>query len=447
MAGGQKADKIRLFCFSTPPMRAFHMTWLAFLLCFFAWFGIAPLMIVIRKEMNLSESQVFTCMIASVAATILARLVVGRLCDKYGPRRVYSALLILGSIPVMGAGLAQSYEGLLVVRLLIGFIGASFVVTQYHTSLMFAPNCVGLANAMTAGLGNAGGGLANAAMPLLLAFFVGVLGVGDYWGWRLSMVIVGVLALITGLLYPRMTQDTPDGNYETLRKSDPLQGTSGKGTFLTACADSRVWILFVLYGACFGVELTIHNMAAIYFTDKFDIGLKAAGMAAGLFGLLAVFARSLGGWLSDRLSLRIGLRGRVMLLGSALMAEGLALIFFARSGQLGPAIVLLAVFGVFVHMSCGATYAVVPFINRKALGSVAGIVGAGGNVGALASLFLLKGSDSLSSGLLTLGCVVSVSALLVLLVRLPSENPAPITEDAAPPASAAEPEPVYVKAG
>ncbi|HEX3727786.1 MAG TPA: hypothetical protein VHV08_16150, partial [Pirellulales bacterium] len=32
-----KADRIELFTFSTPSMRAFHMAWMAFFLCFFAW--------------------------------------------------------------------------------------------------------------------------------------------------------------------------------------------------------------------------------------------------------------------------------------------------------------------------------------------------------------------------------------------------------------------------
>lgn len=424
------------------------MTWLAFLLCFFSWFGIAPLMVVIRKEMHLTDSQVFWCMIASVAATIFARLIVGRLCDKYGPRRVYSWLLILGSLPVMAVGLAQSFEMLLVMRLLIGFIGASFVITQYHTSMMFAPNCVGLANAMTAGLGNAGGGIANLAMPFILAFFVGVLGVGDFWGWRLSMVVVGVLSLLMGIAYHRFTQDTPEGNFEDLRKVGRLPaGKNSKGTFLLACKDPRVWMLFAIYGACFGVELTIHNMAAIYFTDKFGVGLKAAGLAGGVFGLLAIFARSLGGLLSDKVSVRVGLRGRVMLLGAALLAEGMALMFFAQAGGLWTAIALLAVFGVFVHMSCGATFAVVPFINRKALGSVAGIVGAGGNVGALASLFLLKGSSTTSAGFLTMGWAVALCSLLVLFVRLPSEVQADAPLESPRHLGQAEAEPVMVKAG
>lgn len=106
----KKATEIKLFSFSTPAMRAFHMTWLAFFVCFFAWFACAPLMPVIKGEFNLTKDQIANINIAAVAITILIRLIVGPLCDKYGPRKTYTALLIVGSIPVFGAAAANTYE-------------------------------------------------------------------------------------------------------------------------------------------------------------------------------------------------------------------------------------------------------------------------------------------------------------------------------------------------
>src|SRR5262245_37708408 len=145
-----KATRIKLFSFSTPQMRAFHMSWLAFFVCFFAWFAVAPLMPVIKDDFGLTKDQIANINIAAVGITILVRLLVGPMCDKYGPRAVYSTLLVLGAIPVVGIAFAQSYASFLVFRLAIGAIGASFVVTQYHTSVMFAPNVVGTANAASA---------------------------------------------------------------------------------------------------------------------------------------------------------------------------------------------------------------------------------------------------------------------------------------------------------
>ena len=105
-----KANRIRLFDFVSVPMRTFHLTWLAFFVCFFAWFAVAPLMAIVRKEMSLTDAQVGNIIIASGAITILARLLIGRLCDKFGPRLTYSGLLLVGAFPVMALGLARNYE-------------------------------------------------------------------------------------------------------------------------------------------------------------------------------------------------------------------------------------------------------------------------------------------------------------------------------------------------
>src|SRR5688572_10270671 len=99
-----KADKINLLDFKTPSMRAFHITWITFFLCFFGWFGIAPLMPIVREALGLTKSQIGNIIIASVAITIFARLVFGWLCDKIGPRICYTVLLIFGSLPVIFIG-------------------------------------------------------------------------------------------------------------------------------------------------------------------------------------------------------------------------------------------------------------------------------------------------------------------------------------------------------
>src|SRR5688572_33389385 len=101
---GGKATKINLLDFKTPSMRAFHITWLTFFLCFFGWFGIAPLMPIIREDLHLTKGQIGNIIIASVSITIFARLFFGWLCDKIGPRISYSILLICGSLPVMFIG-------------------------------------------------------------------------------------------------------------------------------------------------------------------------------------------------------------------------------------------------------------------------------------------------------------------------------------------------------
>ncbi len=422
----QKATRIQLFSFGSAPMRAFHMTWMAFFVCFFAWFACAPLMPVIKGEFGLTKDQIANINIAAVAVTILVRLLIGPLCDKYGPRKAYTGLLLLGAIPVLGVASAQSYESFLFFRLLIGAIGASFVITQYHTSVMFAPNVVGTANAAAAGWGNAGGGATQALMPLVLAAVI-YLGVESALGWRVALLVPGVLMLVMSYFYWRCTQDCPQGNYTELRARGVALDAGKKGgweIFKQASANYRVWLLFVTYGACFGVEIFIHNIVAMYYVDHFELSLKAAGMAAGIFGLLALFARALGGFVSDRVAKWRGLDGRTQLLCVLIFLEGLGLVWFAKMDSVMLAILAMTLFGLFTHMACGATYALVPFIDRKALGGVAGIIGAGGNTGAVAAGFLMKGTASVEQCLVILGSFVMLSAVCAVAVRFSAAHKA-----------------------
>ncbi|SES25200.1 MFS transporter [Halopseudomonas bauzanensis] len=414
-----KATRLQLLDLSLIQTRVFHLTWMAFFVCFFAWFACAPLMPVIRGEFDLTTKQIANINIAAVAITILVRLIIGPLCDRFGPRKTYTGLLLLGAIPVFGVASAQSYESFLFFRLLIGAVGASFVITQYHTSVMYAANVVGTANATAAGWGNAGGGAAQAIMPLVLGAVI-MLGAGEALGWRVALLVPGVLMLVMAFLYWRYTQDCMAGNFSELHAAGALPGMDKKGgwkSFKRAAGNYRVWLLFITYGACFGVEIFMHNVVAIYFLDNFDMSLKAAGLVAGSFGLLALFARALGGWVSDQVARRGGLDARTKVLFVLMVGEGLGLLVFSVMDSFHLAVLAMLAFGLFTHMACGATYALVPFIDREALGGVAGIVGAGGNVGAVAAGFVLLWVGEVQQTLFILGSVVLISALCAIAVR------------------------------
>ena len=415
----QKANKIDLFSLKTVQMKAFHLTWMAFFVCFFAWFATAPLMSVIRSDYGLTMAQLANINIAAVCVTIFARMAIGPMCDKYGPRLTYTLLLAFGAIPVLGIAFAWSYSSFLIFRLAIGIIGASFVITQYHTSVMFAPNVVGTANATVGGWGNAGGGVTQTVMPLIFTAIVS-LGISHTLGWRLAMIVPGMLMLIMAILYWKFTQDTPQGNIVALR-AQGIQIESGKkggwDVMKVAGKNYRVWILAACYGATFGVELFIHGVAAGYYATRFHLSVVDAGYAAGSFGLLALFARALGGIASDRIARWKGLDGRTYLLSGLMLCEGIGLMVFSRADVVGLAIVSMLGFGLFTHMACGSIYALVPFVDRKVLGGVAGIIGAGGNIGAVAAGFLLRGVGSIPQCLFVFGLSAIFCALGAAAIR------------------------------
>ncbi|HVY24812.1 MAG TPA: MFS transporter [Steroidobacteraceae bacterium] len=407
----QRATRIQLFSLSTTPMRVFHLSWLAFFVCFFAWFAVAPLMPIIRGDLGLTKDQIANINIAAVAVTILVRLIIGPLCDRYGPRRTYTWLLALGAIPVMAIAFSHSYMSFLFLRLCIGAVGASFVVTQIHTSIMFAPNVVGTANAATAGWGNSGGGATQALMPLIVTA-IAYFGVEQSMGWRIAMFVPGVMMLIMAVLYCKYAKDTPG---EAVNHH--IASAKGWESFKLAAGNYRVWMLFCTYAACFGVELTIHNIASVYYVDHYGLDIKTAGLYAGSFGLLALFARALGGITSDWIARNKGLDGRTTWLFALILIEGIGLSWFAKAGDAHSAFIAMLLFGLFTHMACGATYSLTPFINSRAKGGVAGIIGAGGNVGAVLAGFLMKGTASTQQGLAIMGTLVMIISVCAIAIR------------------------------
>lgn len=378
-------EKLSIFSFRGVQMRTFHITWMTFFVCFFGWFGLAPLMPTIKETLHLTKPQIGNIIIASVSGTIIARLLIGRLCDTWGPRKTYTALLLIGSIPVMCVGLADSYTSFLLFRLAISIIGASFVITQFHTSMMFSAALKGTANAVAGGWGNLGGGVTNMLMPIVFSVIVGF-GFVKADAWRYAMILPGVMMLIMAFVYFYFTKDTPAGNYDEIERE--VQAKTK--TDYSVLKDWRVWALALSYAVCFGMEITFDNVAALHFVQEYKLSQSAAGFWAGAFGFMNIFARALGGIFADRVGRSYGMRGKGLLLASVLLLEGLGLLLFANSGNMTLAILSMVTFALFLKMANGTTYAITPFINTKNVGLVSGVVGAGGNVGGMLFGFLFK---------------------------------------------------------
>ncbi|MES2892220.1 MAG: NarK family nitrate/nitrite MFS transporter [Bacteroidota bacterium] len=409
----QPLSSLNVLKFKGVQMTTFHITWLTFFACFFGWFGLAPLMPTIRADLGLSKSEVGNTIIAAVSATIFARLIIGKLCDTWGPRKTYTALLLIGAFPVMCVGLADSYTSFLLFRLAIGVIGASFVITQFHTSVMFAPNIKGTANAVAGGWGNLGGGVTNMLMPVIFATIVGF-GYTNAQAWRYAMIVPGVMLLVMAVLYYRYTKDTPQGNYEDINR---LKKATGK-TDWSVLTDWRVWSLSLAYAVCFGMEITFDGVAALHFTDTFKLSQGAAGFWAGMFGFMNIFARALGGISADKIGKKYGMRGKGLLLAVMLLLEGCGIILFALAGSLEMAILSMVTFALFLKMANGATYAITPFVNEKNVGMVSGIVGAGGNVGGMLFGFLFKSTTiTYLQAFQYIGYAVILVSLVVLVTK------------------------------
>jgi len=312
-----------------------------------------------------------------------------------------------------------------ILRLFIGIAGGTFVMCQYWSSRMFTKDVVGTANALVGGWGNLGGGVTQIVMgtalfPLFKTIFTNDERTTEEiatLAWRTVSLVPAVVAFTTGIIVYFISDDAPKGNYSELKRHGSMPEVSAAASFRDGALNINTWILFIQYACCFGVELTMNNAAALYFREEFGQSTESAAAIASIFGWMNLFARGLGGFCSDKLNAKMGMKGRLLTQLFLLLAEGGLVLIFAVTKQLAAAIVVMLIFSIMVQAAEGSTYGIVPYVNPPATGSIAGIVGAGGNTGAVCfglgfrqlpykDAFNLMGGVILGSALLTAGVFI-----------------------------------------
>jgi len=415
---GDKATEIKLCSFARPHMRAFHCSWWSFFIAFFIWFAIAPLLPEVKDTLNISKEDIWTSNICSVAGTILMRFVNGPLCDKLGARILMGIILMGASIPCALIGLVETATGLAITRFFIGLGGSTFVMCQYWSTSMFTKEVAGTANALVGGWGNLGGGVTQIVMGSVLFPIFKACGASPETAWRTVSIVPAIVAFATGMVIMRISDDCPKGNYKDMKEKGIMAEVSAAASFRTGALNFNTWLLFIQYGCCFGVELTMNNAAATYFTEEFDQDTETAAAIASIFGWMNLFARGLGGFTSDKFNAKMGMRGRLIWQTVCLLIEGAMVLIFANTKNLAGSIVVLVFFSSFVQAAEGSTYGIVPYVNPPATGSIAGIVGAGGNTGAVCFGLGFRQLSTAKKAITVMGWSVVASAGLSFLINI-----------------------------
>ncbi len=446
--------------FAQERIRTLHYTWIAFFITFYIWFNMAPLATTMLRDVGgeggwLTKDHLKLLAICNVALTIPARIVVGALIDRFGPRRCFGGLLIVMSLPTFAFAFGNSFLQLLIARLLLSTIGAGFVIGIRMVAQWFPPRMVGRAEGFYAGWGNFGSAWAAMTLPWLALEVFG----SQSHGWRLALAVNGVVALGYGIAYLFLVRDMPEGReFVGVRKTQPLLvstrgdlvqylawsfplvGAMGflawRASRISLGADdgervlspTHLWIVYgvlalvylahvvktlqvnlphlrsgvpqdmrypfnsvaalnTTYFANFGAELAVVSMLPTFFESTFSMSPTAAGIVASSFAFVNLFARPLGGLLSDMLRNR----KRVMVAYMVGIALGfLAMAYISPTWPLWGAVALTIACSVFVQGAEGATFAVIPMINKRMTGQIAGMAGAYGNVGAVVYLVILS---------------------------------------------------------
>ena len=479
------SSKLNLVDFSQANIRTLHLTWFAFFLSFVVWFSHAPLKPLIMEAFGMSTAQWKALLILNVALTIPSRIVIGILVDKFGPRHVYSTLLVISGLVCLAFASAQNYQQLAMFRFLLGFVGAGFVIGIRMVGEWFPARQVGLAEGVYGGWGNFGSAAAAFTLPTLALIY------GGDDGWRYAIGSTGVVAMIYGVFFYMRARNTPKGStYFKPKKSGGLEVTSRKDFYLYLAMNIPMYVIlavlawklsptgvglltqnwtYTLYGVLvalfayqvsqiykvnkemlrdgapehdkykfkqvavldwayfvtFGSELAVVSMLPAFFLETFEgMTLAKAGMLGAAFAFMNLVARPGGGYISDKFGRRRSL---------SIFILGLAVGYFILSQVTGEWPIYLAVAAVmccsfFVQAGEGAVFAIVPLVKRRMTGQIAGMAGAYGNVGAVTFLTIYSFVDA-SVFFMVIGGAALVIFGVVQLLEEPQGHMTEVLED------------------
>ena len=465
-------------------MKVLHMTWMAFFVTFVVWFNHAPLMAAVKDTLGLTKAEVSILLTLNVALAIPARILIGMLTDKFGPRLIYSTLLLVCSVPCFVFAFADTFVQAAVARFLLGFIGAGFVIGIRMVGEWFPANELGRAEGIYGGWGNFGSAAAAMSLPAAALLF------GGDDGWRYAIAATGLLSFVFGVLYYFNVSDTPKGSTYFKPKNLGAIEVTSKGDFflliamkapvflalalltwklspggvdlLSATAANTIYacllvgylydawhawrvnkdvftkpvpeihrykfkqvaVLNALYFATFGSELAVVSMLPLFFMDVFDLSMMHAGLLASSYAFMNLMSRPAGGLLSDYFG-----RKRTLLI----LIAGLALGYFTfalvdASWPLLLAVATAMACSFFVQAGEGAVFAVVPLIKRRLTGQIAGMTGAYGNIGAVCylTLFSFVGYEAFFA---VIGVSAVVGFVTLFFLEEPRGHMAEVRED------------------
>ena len=383
--------------------RVLFISFLAFTLGFAVWGMFSALAPFLIKWYDFSATQVLVLAAVEPFFAAAVSIPLGIWTDKYGGRAVFTLLLLALAVPLFSAPFAHGYFPLLLVGMLLGLGGASFVVGNAHVASWYPKSKQGIALGIFA-LGNIG---ITVGMMSVTYLATRVLHGPD--GWRQVFPIFGIITLVMALIYWLFTSDSPYGQHK---------GASLREIAAVYRSGAVVWLVPYLYWVSFGTLTFFASSMPTYLLDKWHVDATQASMVyTPLLVVCVAVTRPLGGWLADRydtLRLLGWLFGAMVVLAVVMILQiSLSLELFAIYG-----LALLA------GAAAAAVVKLIPMYFRE-VGAVSGLAKAAGAACGFTMTMTLAATKNLPGGY-TIGFVIwalmNAAAFYISLSRVGFKN-------------------------
>jgi len=402
-----------------------------------------PLYPEISESLGLSESQLWTSAMCAIAGAFISRFFVGFVCQRYGPRIPFAALIVFSSIPTALQGAVYTANQFYIVRFFVGIGGGSFVASEFWLNNMFKRELAARVNGFSNGMG-----LAIALCYFFLRVVVNPLlryasGSVEI-GWRASFSIISLGSLCVGLPLIFLTDDTPRGNYSKLKKTGDIRPMPHWNCFCVCMKDKNIWILAFQHACNLGIELIINRVLYNYAKEQFNQNERRCRLISLSFSFCNQFGRVVGGALIDKAYRYYGKHFKWMFLqfGPSFHSNYFTYtIYEGGKGVLQNYLVYLCLAGVFFFLfSClsniyvaltilflasfltsysqSATFGIVPYIHPELNGVVSGIIGSAGALGGIILGFVFR-EQSFKHAFQTTGSLFIIASFLTRFFFIP----------------------------
>jgi MFS transporter, ACS family, glucarate transporter len=336
----------------------------------------------ISESLSFTDSQMGWVLSIFALGYALFQTPTGVLADRFGPRKILTAVVTLWSVFAALSGAAWNFVSMMVVRFLFGAGEAGAFPAMSKAVYSWIPlKERGIVNGINFSGGRVGAALSMLFMPWLL----------HAAGWRMGFVYLSLIGFVWAVIWYWWFRDDP-ADHATISEAEKLfilqnrqqQSKAKKKSIpLSVLFGSKnMWLLMIQY---FSSNFTFFFALSWMFPhiqSTYDLTPSQAGMYSSFPLIFGALGNWVSGWMVDFLYRKANLaisRKFTAILGFVLAAAGLLVSVYMKTPFYAVVFLSLATFG--ADMTLSPSWSACNDTGMENSGAVSGTMNMAGNLG------------------------------------------------------------------